>query len=88
MEFKFTFLPEFHKTLKKLPKDEQEQIVKKISDISKIKDQSIFRYIKPLAMSMGRWTHRLRVGNNRIFFQVIGNNFEIHNVIRRKDAYK
>lgn len=71
MEFKFTFLPEFHRTLKDLPRDRQRQIVKKIADIANIKDQSIFRHVKSLSIGIDRTTHRLRVGD----------------IIQRKDAY-
>lgn len=88
MEFKFTFLPEFYRTLKTLPKDQQKQIVKRIADIKTIKDQSIFRYVRPLAIAIEQSTHRLRVGNYRIFFRVTANCFEIHNIAHRKNAYK
>ena len=88
MEFKFTFLPEFYSTLKNLPKDQQKQIVKKLADVKNIKDLSIFRHVKPLAVVIELATHRLRVGSYRIFFRVTGNYFEIHSIVHRKDAYK
>ena len=88
MESKFTFLPEFYKNLKSLPQGRQKQIIKKIADIANIKDQSIFRHVKPLAIAIERATHRLRVGDYRIFLRVAGNHFEVQNIVQRKDAYK
>lgn len=88
MEFRVTYLPEFSLSLQKLPKKHGKQILKKIKTILEIKDLSIFGYIKPLALPIGRATHRLKMSEYRIFVRVEGNNFEFHNIVKRADAYK
>ena len=88
MEFNATYLPEFYLSLQKLPKKHGKQILKKIKTILGIKDLGIFRHIKPLALHIGRATHRLKMSGYRIFVRVEGNNFEFHNIVKRGDAYK
>lgn len=88
MEFSVTYLPEFYLSLQKLPKKHAQQVLKKIKTILAIKDPGIFRHIKPLALPIGKSTHRLKMSKYRIFVRVEGNNFEFHNVIKRGDAYK
>lgn len=88
MEFSATYLPEFGLSLQKLPKKHGQHVLKKIKTILAIKDLSVFKHIKPLALPIGRATHRLKMSEYRIFVRVEGNNFEFHNVIKRGDAYK
>lgn len=49
MEFRFTYLPQFERSLQKLPKKNQRQILEKIKSIQSIQDMSIFLHVKALA---------------------------------------
>ena len=88
MEFKFTYIPEFLKTLEKLPKKNQKQIIKKIKMVQQMSSTEIFQYIKPLVVPIDLKTHRLRVGDYRIFIRRDGDTFEFQNIDIRGSAYK
>ncbi len=88
MEFNFKYLPEFVSCLEKLPKRNQRQIIKKIKAIQEIQDLGIFRHVIPLVMPIGRVTHKLKMGEYRIYVRVEGQFFEFQNVIKRGDAYR
>lgn len=88
MEYKFTYLPEFAKTLEKLPQRNRKQVLKKIKMIEPMSAPEIFEYIKLLIVAIDLKTHRLKVGDYRIFVRRDGNTFEFQNIVIRGKAYK
>lgn len=88
MGFKFSYVPQFYKALKSLPEKNQKQVVEKIKLLSVIEDVSVFQHIKQLAFGYKHFTHKLRVGNYRVYFRLNGNNFEAQDIIDRGKAYK
>lgn len=88
MEFRFTYLPTFEKSLEDIPHKHQKQILKKIKMLQSVKDFSIFDFVIPLALPLGEATHKLKVGNYRVFIKVESNVFEFQYVRIRGGAYK
>jgi len=82
MNYQIDFKPRAVKDLKKLPPQDNRQIVKKIEAMQ-----------SDLAGDVKRLTnftpeYRLRVGDYRVLFEIEGQTMVIYRVLHRKDAYK
>ena len=82
MNYQIYFKPRAVKDLKKLPPQDNRQIVKKIEAMQ-----------SDLAGDVKRLTnftpeYRLRVGDYRVLFEIEGQTMVIYRVLHRKDAYK
>lgn len=82
MNYQIDFKPRAVKDLKKLPPQDNRQIVKKIEAMQ-----------SDLAGDVKRLTnftpeYRLGVGDYRVLFEIEGQTVVIYRVLHRKDAYK
>jgi len=83
--FDYQFTITSLKRFKKLPKDIQIRIIKKLDYFCDQDDPLDFA--EPLTKSnLGQ--HRFRIGDYRIAFDVEGENLVIHEVDHRKDIYR
>ncbi|OGK56680.1 hypothetical protein A3I50_01745 [Candidatus Roizmanbacteria bacterium RIFCSPLOWO2_02_FULL_37_9] len=82
--FKVEFSEHSLSDLKKLPKDIQKRIIKKIQFYSSQKD--IIAFSKPL-VDIPPSTHRFRVGNYRIAFHSDKQTVFIDRIRHRKEVY-
>jgi mRNA-degrading endonuclease RelE of RelBE toxin-antitoxin system len=80
---KISFSPEAEVDLKKLDKEVQFQVVKKLRTIAGSKNPK--RYLHPLK-ELGAW--KIRVGDYRILVDLKGDTLWIHLIGHRKKVYK
>lgn len=75
----------FLRDMKKIPKGMKLKIKKALLDLKK--DPYVGRNIKKLtSMGVGNW--RLRVGDFRIRYDIVGREIRLHIVRPRKDVYR
>ena len=82
MKYKVEFKPRSVKDIKKLPKENATQIIKKIEEMS----IDLEGDVKQLTNFTPEY--RLRVGNYRILFEIEETRIVIYRVRHRKEAYR
>ncbi|MFP4005924.1 MAG: type II toxin-antitoxin system RelE family toxin [Candidatus Hadarchaeia archaeon] len=88
--FELTRAPKFDETLEMLPEETQERILKKLKEF----DQQVNEYsIDPRQHGSTKYISekrvwRLRIGDYRAFFDILGDEIKFLVIRHRKDAYK
>ncbi len=82
--FKIEFTPHGERDLKKLPKDIQERIIKKLQFFANQRNPLTFS--KPL-VNLPPATHRFRVGNYRITFYIFSKIIYVTRIGHRREVY-
>lgn len=82
--FKVKFTPQGTKDFKKLPKNLQRRLIKKIEFFSKLEDPFVFS--KPL-VNLPPSTHRFRVGDYRVAFFIKEGVIYIDRIGHRREVY-
>ncbi len=88
MEFKFVFTENFQANLNDLDHKVCAQILKKIKTVATLSDQSIFNHIEPLKKKIVTSTHRLKMGDYRILFQLKDRTFYGMMIGHRREIYR
>jgi len=83
LAYKITFKKSVAKDLKKIPKQEVENIIKKL-------ETELIYKAETLPMLQGNFAglRKFRVGNHRVIFTIINDNILILRIQHRKDVYK
>ena len=82
--FDVKFTPKGEKDLKRLPRDIQKRVIKKIKFLSSQDDPLKFSKV---LVDLPPTTHRFRVGNYRIAFYISGKKIYIDRIKHRKEVY-
>ena len=82
--FEVTFTPAGSKDLKKLPREIQTRVLKKIDFFASQPNPIVFA--SPL-VNLPPTTHRFRVGNYRVAFFVSGKSIHIDRIRHRREVY-
>ncbi|MCL4389860.1 MAG: type II toxin-antitoxin system RelE/ParE family toxin [Patescibacteria group bacterium] len=83
--FNVVFTPHGEEDLKRLPKDIQKRVVKKVQFFAA--QENPISFAKPL-VNLPPATHRFRVGDYRIAFYVSSKQIYIDRVRHRKEVYE
>lgn len=88
--FKLTRTPKFDERLDELPKDIKNRVLKKLQEF----DKQVNEYtIDPRQQGSTKYiaekrVWRLRIGDYRAFFDILGDEIKFLTIRHRKDAYK
>jgi len=82
MTYEIEFKPRALKDLKALPESAQRRVIAKIEALR----NDLAGDVKKLTNFTPEY--RLRVGDNRVLFEVVGNRIIVYRIIHRKDAYR
>ena len=82
--FKIEFTPQGERDLKKLPKDIQERIIRKLQFFAQHENPLAFS--KPL-VNLPPATHRFRVGDYRITFYIFSKTIYVTRIGHRREVY-
>ena len=82
MTYEIEFKPRALKDLKALPESAQRRVIAKIEALR----NDLAGDVKKLTNFTPEY--RLRVGDNRVLFEVVGNRIIVYRIIHSKDAYR